>query len=181
MIASRWYSDIWTAILFGQFLIHGKVHLVLRLYPKKFRLKSNWFSKTGNFVSFLCELLWGKMIARMWYSDICRAVLWGKFLILGKVHLVVSWYPKKFRLKIKWIFRNWPFYVIFMWKVGRKNDCLDVIERYMKSNSVGKISSSWQSTLGFELISKEISFKNQINLHKLTILCHFYVKSWEER
>ena len=31
----------------------------------------------------------------------------------------------------------------------------------MKSNSVGPISFSWQSTLGFDLISKEISFENQ--------------------
>ena len=31
----------------------------------------------------------------------------------------------------------------------------------MKSNSVGSISFSWQSTLGFDLISKEISFENQ--------------------
>ena len=49
-----------------------------------------------------------------------------------------------------------------------KNDCLDVIERYMKRNSVGKISSSWQSTLGFDLISNDISFKNQIYLQKLS-------------
>ena len=31
----------------------------------------------------------------------------------------------------------------------------------MKSNSVGPISFSWRSTLGFDLLSKEISFENQ--------------------
>ena len=39
IIAWRKYSDIWRAILWGQFLFHGKVHLVFIWYPKKFRLK----------------------------------------------------------------------------------------------------------------------------------------------
>ena len=51
----------------------------------------------------------------------------------------------------------------------------------MNSNSVGPISYSWRSSLGFELISEEISFKNEIDFQKLGILCHFYVKGREER
>ena len=51
----------------------------------------------------------------------------------------------------------------------------------MKSNSVEQISYSWQKPLSFELISDEISFKNEIDFQKLGISCHCYVKDREER
>ena len=37
----------------------------------------------------------------------------------------------------------------------------------MKSNSVRSISYSWRSSLGFELISEEILFENEIDFQKL--------------
>ena len=101
--------------------------LGFELIPGEISFKNQIDLQKLEVLLFSRQKSWGKVTARRWYCDIWRALFCTQFVLHGKVHLVLSWYPEKFRLKIKLIFRNWQFYVIFMSKVGRKGDCSEVI------------------------------------------------------
>ena len=94
------------------------------------------------------------MVAWRWYSNIWIAILFGQFLIHDKVYLLLIWYPKKFRLKIKLILSLARFYICLdkFWTWESKND-LDVqhskLHKYTEDMSLPRVVLEWKAQVFF--------------------------------